>query len=1407
MRISRERVSFLVMVCSAFVLFSFALLASASSAKIIKNEAVQQVVQQHVNPNKAGASVQNFAYEPNLDNAEYIYIIELNELAIAQEPNAYRELQRRPKGRLSAQEFSQTNRANNVNLNAVARQLNRVKQQQSAFLQKARTIKTNIKTMASYQYAVNGIALKLTQNQAQALSMLPEVKSVQRSKTRRLDTDRGPTLIGAPRVWNGSAFATIPQTQGEGIVVAILDSGVNTDHPSFAEVAGDGYIHTNPLGNGIYLGDCAAGFPQLCNNKLIGVYSYTSITDAYGDTSVFPPGLARNGEDYDGHGSHVASTAAGNVLFDVDELTREVGETRGSGIPTGFEFEQISGVAPRANIISYQVCYPGSSADGDTYAACVDAAILDAIDDAISDNVDVINYSISGGGDPWSDITERAFLRARNSGIFVATSAGNSGPDAQTSEKHAPWYTSVAASEHGRENIFAKQLQNFSGGTSVLGTINGQSNSGSVTAPIVYAGDFTNPNDPLGDSGDCLESFPSATFSGQIVVCNRGDIPRVDKARNVAAGGAGGFVLVNIEGGQTFLANDEYVVPGIHINAADGESLKAWLNTGSNHRATITLGEPRQSVDTERVDVLASFSSRGPNTTISTLAPTVTAPGVNIYAAYADENLGRDGQDSVPAPSDFSYLDGTSMSSPHVAGSAALLKAAHPTWGPDEIRSALSLTATSAVRLEDAQSDATFIDMGAGRIQVDQAVATGLIMSETSFNYATADPDLDGDPRTLNLPSITDTSCAGICTWERTVTATTDATWQATGTQISTGINITVSPSAFTLEAGQSQTLSITIDSLEADKNVYTFGSVTLSSAGLPDANIPISVISTIGEIPAEVDIQASRDIDSQLLDNLDGITIDDLVLETFAPVKASQINETLAQDPTANDYLDELSGGTHITVVEVSENTKRFVSFIETTTSPDIDLFVLRDSDDDGEPSITEEIARSNSGSSDESIMINNPEPGRYFIVVQNFSASSSNLDTFEMRYAVVDDNSTSTSLDVDAPAQLDAAMPFDMRFIYDLGDSQDGDDYFAAVGVKTDIDGREVALIAVNIERVEDDVRIGGMNLRANPGDSVPLNVRVNANDTNEDRDYLIMLSLPVGTEFTNFSTSNNGQLINNQVQWEVSKVAGDPTDTILNFQLGILDGALPGPITVEATSELTTAPIESIQNAIPFMDLQVEGPPSIDLNGSNTTTLSVIESQTLTIPLIISEPNADSVSVVWTQTEGPSATVIEQGNSYSLVAPRVSANSTLRYTVEVSDPNNQSATGTVIVNVINNAEPIINSIDVPAAANGGQSISLTVDASDPENDGLQISVNGSIINGNSASLRTPTSGTSVSYRVDVSDGISTTSQTVSVSLTQTTPTSSDGGGGGGTLPLLLWLVFPIAVYRRLSARKLNT
>ncbi|MDQ5845745.1 MAG: S8 family serine peptidase, partial [Acidobacteriota bacterium] len=462
--------------------------------------------------------------------------------------------------------------------------LNYLAQQQNSFITNAQlTLGRPLQVLANYRYAFNGVALVLTAAEATKVSKMSGVKQVQAERTYQLQTDVGPAWIGAPSLWNGSATGGAAGTKGEGVVVGVIDTGVNHDHPSFADVGGDGYNHSNPRGTFFGVCDPVTGLP-FCNDKLIGVWDFTGTTP----------------EDDNLHGSHTASTAAGNVVAATIVA------------PTMTLARNVSGVAPHANLITYKACDAASG-------GCRGISLGLAIDQATADGVDVINFSIGGGSsDPWADANAISFLGARDAGIFVSASAGNDGPGASTvgSPSNAPWLMSVAASTHNRK--FVNSVVDMSGGSiAAPANIAGKSvTSGHGPARIVYAGDYGYPlcGDGPADAATgkaAINPFTPGTFNGEIVICDRGVYGRVEKGENVKEGGAGGMILINDAPNGDSLIGDAHALPAVHISYADGNVLKNWVANGDGHIGTIS--GTVTDVNTANGDAMASFSSRGPD--------------------------------------------------------------------------------------------------------------------------------------------------------------------------------------------------------------------------------------------------------------------------------------------------------------------------------------------------------------------------------------------------------------------------------------------------------------------------------------------------------------------------------------------------------------------------------------------------------------------------------------------------------------------------------------------------------------------------------------------------------------------------------------------------------------------------
>lgn len=701
---------------------------------------------------------------------------------------------------------------------------------QSQFVGRLQSSGMAVQPVASYQYALNGFTAWMSDADAKRVAGMPEVRLVRRAGENELDTDRGPALIGAPKLWFANSQATEdtlfmngfeespPGNRGEGVVIGDIDSGINFDSHAFDDPDPSGFSITNPLGSGNFLGWCNPNYdpgggqvaPDPCSNKIIGSYDFVhSLVVGVPDT-YDPPGA----EDEGGHGTHTASTAAGDT-----HLVNYLGNML-----------TISGVAPHANLIAYDACYLKPSTG---QGLCPYVATSQSAEQAVRDGVvDALNYSIGGGTDPWGEPTSMAFLSAVDSGIFVAASAGNSGPGYGTTGHQEPWVTTVAASTHDRSAFYWFLLPQ--GGSPVQMWLGSAGATPTSELPagtqLVLSPDF-NATNTSGTDG--CSAYTANTFQDAIALISRGGCSFSIKAANAVAAGAITVVISNNQDGTAGLApsgTTPVAVPVFGTTQNSGLALETLLSGGpvdANYTYP-ALAFPQTP------DVVASFSSRGP-ASLNLLKPDVAAPGVNILAAV---NGGPDALD---------VYNGTSMAAPHTTGSAALIRNAHPNWTPMEIKSALMLTAKPANQMlqPDETTPAIPLDAGSGRIQVDQAAKAGLVMRESGIAMLNADPANGGDPSQLNLASLYNDHCTGQCDFSRSMTGALASSQQW---DVSTNIDapLTVSaPASFTALPGSSVPLNVSVDASNATSAGFYFGQVTLTANGNPDTpvlHMPIAV-------------------------------------------------------------------------------------------------------------------------------------------------------------------------------------------------------------------------------------------------------------------------------------------------------------------------------------------------------------------------------------------------------------------------------------------------------------------------------------------------------------------------------------------------------------------------------------
>jgi len=695
-----------------------------------------------------------------------------------------------------------------------------------------------------YTYSYNGFAAKLSLEQANKLASMDGILAVNSDEVLTLDTSSTPGFLGltAPGgLWDMGAT-------GEDIIIGIVDGGIWPESLSFSDRTGlngngtqDGKLDYQQIPG--WHGKCVPGEEfnaSMCNQKLIGAQYYNAGWGGNDGIDAQLPWEYNSPRDFGGHGTHTASTAGGNA---------NVPTTGAASV-----FGSVSGIAPRARIAAYKVCWQTP-----TGGSCFSTDSVAAIDQAVADGVDVINFSISGSRTNFRDSVEIAFLFAADAGVFVAASAGNSGPSSSTVAHPGPWLTTVAAGTHNRNGEGSVTLGNGV-------TYNGASVATPVTAELINSTAAGLPGaDPAqvalcyssADGGNVLDP---ALVAGKIVVCDRGVTARVNKSLAVQEAGGVGMILLNTS--VSSLNADFHFVPTVHLQSTDNAAVHAYAATAG---ATATINQASIVFNTP-APFTASFSSRGPLLAGGgdLLKPDLIAPGQDILAAVAPPgNAGRD----------FDLYSGTSMSSPHVAGLGALMKDLHPDWSPMMIKSALMTTGYDVL---DGGTPAPntnpvlIFRQGAGHVQPNSAADPGLVFNSgfndwLAFICATQPQGLTNtcnalwnagyskDASDLNTASIAIGDLAGSQTVTRKVTnvGNGSATYTASSTGM-TGFNVTINPTSLTLSKGQTGTFTVTFARTTATLNNYTGGQLYWSD-GVHNVRVPMVVRPVALAAPAQV--------------------------------------------------------------------------------------------------------------------------------------------------------------------------------------------------------------------------------------------------------------------------------------------------------------------------------------------------------------------------------------------------------------------------------------------------------------------------------------------------------------------------------------------------------------------------
>ncbi|KAG0498883.1 hypothetical protein HPP92_003574 [Vanilla planifolia] len=561
-----------------------------------------------------------------------------------------------------------------------------------------------------YTLSMNAFAARLTDEEAGRVAQLDGVVSVFPSRPRRLHTTRAWDFVGFP--------VSAPRNLTESnVIVAILDSGeLHQYQLCFADLQlicvsyefdGYGIRRIDPTSESFddkgygpppakWRGRCAFSGKLRCNNKVIGARWFRL------DRKV-PANDVLGPEDHKGHGTHVASTAAGIAVPGAGVFGMAVGTARG-GVPS-------------ARIASYKICYADD--------ICNDEDILAAFDAAIADGVDVINLSWERIPEIVHRYTRRGAYHAMRRRVLTVSSAGNQGPMHRTVVNYSPWMLTVGASSIDRQ--FGTDLV-LGNGKRVTGVSVNTFESSGKFRPLVLG--FEAANTGMSFLGQMCGpgSLNPEMVKGAIVLCKITGGAGVADSVVKEAGGEGLVVQMTMPVDRA----EAFKIPSTTISKDDGVIVDDYIkNSGGKPVARIE----KSLTFTPNGTFVASFSSRGPNPLYSEiLKPDLVAPGMNILAAYPTY-LPFTNDPTDPRRSRFQLMSGTSMATPHVTAAAAYVKSFHPKWSPATIRSALMTTAGAIVSPNSTRNKDLEYAYGAGLINPSRAVDPGLVYDADEGSY------------------------------------------------------------------------------------------------------------------------------------------------------------------------------------------------------------------------------------------------------------------------------------------------------------------------------------------------------------------------------------------------------------------------------------------------------------------------------------------------------------------------------------------------------------------------------------------------------------------------------------------------------------------------------------------------